>query len=235
MDEHGSKMEKIAGLIKGGLIVSCQALETEPLYSSYIMGRMAYAAMEGGAVGIRANTPQDIVEIKRNVTLPVIGLYKAVYGDSEIYITPTMREVDALMEAEPEIIAMDATDRLRPQGQTLEDFFTQVKEKYPGMLFMADCATYEDAVRAQELGFDFAGTTLRGYTKGTEGIAIPDYGLLEKMCVSLRIPVIAEGGIWERDQLKKVFACGIHAAVIGTAITRPRDITRRFVKAIQEM
>ena len=231
---NGAAKQSVADQIRGGLIVSCQALETEPLYSSYIMGRMAYAAMEGGAVGIRANTPRDIQEIKKNVTLPVIGLYKAVYEDSEIYITPTLREVDALMEVSPEIIAMDATDRLRPGGRRLEDFFAEVKGKYPEMLFMADCSTYEDALRAQELGFDFAGTTLRGYTKATEGISIPDYGLLQKMSRALEIPVIAEGGIWERDQLKRAFACGIHAAVIGTAITRPRDITRRFVKAIQE-
>lgn len=220
--------------LKGGLIVSCQALETEPLYSSYIMGRMAYAAMEGGALGIRANTPQDIKEIRSVVKLPVIGLYKAVSEGSEVYITPTMKEVDALMEVEPEIIALDATDRVRPDGLTIREFFPKVREKYPEMLFMADCSTFEDAVRAQELGFDLAGTTLCGYTKETKGTQIPNYDLLRAMSAKLSIPVIAEGGIWERAQLKDAFACGIHAAVVGTAITRPRDITRRFVEAIQE-
>lgn len=221
--------------LKGGLVVSCQALETEPLYSSYIMGRMAYAAMEGGAVGIRANTPQDIAEIRRTVDLPIIGLYKVVYeGTEDVYITPSMKEIDALMEVEPDIIAMDATDRMREGGMTISSFFPIVREKYPDMLFMADCSTFEDALRAQELGFDFAGTTLCGYTQATEGTAIPCYELLKKMTEKLTIPVIAEGGIWERAQLREAFACGIHAAVIGTAITRPRDITRRFVKAISE-
>lgn len=224
--------EEIVAKIKGGLIVSCQALPTEPLYSSYIMGRMAYAAMEGGAVGIRANTPQDIVEIKKTVDLPVIGLYKVVTEGSDVYITPTMAEVDVLMEAGSDIIALDATDRLRANGMTISEFFPQVREKYPDMLFMADCSTYEDAARAQELGFDFAGTTLCGYTKATEGTEIPCYELLRKMCANLTIPVIAEGGIWERAQLQEAFTCGIHAAVVGTAITRPRDITRRFVNAI---
>ncbi len=224
--------EEVAAKIKRGLIVSCQALPTEPLYSSYIMGRMAYAAMEGGAVGIRANTPQDIVEIKKTVDLPVIGLYKVVTEGSDVYITPTMAEIDALMEAGPDIIALDATDRMRANGMTISEFFPQVREKYPDMLFMADCSTYEDAVRAQELGFDFAGTTLCGYTKETEGTEIPCYEMLRKMCGNLNIPVIAEGGIWERGQLQEAFACGIHAAVVGTAITRPRDITRRFVNAI---
>lgn len=224
--------QEVAAKIKGGLIVSCQALPTEPLYSSYIMGRMAYAAMEGGAVGIRANTPQDIAEIKKTVDLPVIGLYKVVTEGSDVYITPTMAEIDALMEVGPEIIALDATDRKRANGMTISEFFPQVREKYPDMLFMADCSTYEDAVRAQELGFDFAGTTLCGYTKETEGTEIPCYEMLRKMCGNLKIPVIAEGGIWERGQLQEAFACGIHAAVVGTAITRPRDITRRFVNAI---
>lgn len=228
------KREELFRKIRGGLIVSCQALQTEPLYSSYIMSRMAFAAEEGGAVGIRANTPEDIIEIRKTVKLPVIGLYKVDYQDSEIYITPTMKEVDALMEAGPDMIAMDATDRLRPDGVKLEDFFREVKEKYPEMLFMADCSCYEDARRAQELGFDVAGTTMRGYTKATEGIAIPDYEMVHQMTHELSIPIIAEGGVWEVGQLKRIFREPVLAAVIGTAITRPREITKRFVQAIRE-
>lgn len=218
--------------IRGGLIVSCQALKTEPLYGSHIMARMAYAAKEGGAVGIRANTPEDILEIKKTVDLPIIGLYKVEYPDSEVYITPTMKEIDALMEAEPDVIAMDATNRVRPGGICLEEIFPLIKKKYPEMLFMADCSCFEDAEKAQKLGFDVAGTTMRGYTAATKGIAIPDYELLHKMTHELDIPIIAEGGVWEVDQLKKVFEEPVLAAVIGTAITRPRDITKRFVQAI---
>lgn len=218
--------------IKGGLIVSCQALKTEPLYSSEIMARMAYAAQEGGAVGIRANTPQDIVAIKKEVDLPIIGLYKVDYDNSEIYITPTMKEIDALMEVKPDIIALDATNRLRPDGSTIETFFPKVREKYPDMLFMADCASYEDGMRAERLGFDLVGTTLCGYTADTRGTQIPSFPMLERLAKDLKIPLIAEGGIWETMQLQKAFACGAHAAVIGTAITRPREITRRFVNAV---
>lgn len=228
------KKEELFRKIRGGLIVSCQALQTEPLHSSYIMSRMAFAAKEGGAVGIRANTPEDIIEIRKTVKLPVIGLYKVDYPDSEIYITPTMKEVDALMEAGPDMIAMDATDRLRPDGVKLEDFFREVKKKYPEMLFMADCSCYEDARRAQELGFDVAGTTMRGYTKATAGIAIPDYDMVHQMTHELSIPIIAEGGVWEVGQLKRIFRETVLAAVIGTAITRPREITKRFVQAIRE-
>ena len=184
--------------IKGGLIVSCQALETEPLYSSKIMARMAFAAKEGGAVGIRANTPEDIIAIKKEVDLPVIGL----------------------------------TNRKRPDGSTIETFFPEVRKKYPDMIFMADCASYEDGMRAQKLGFDIVGTTLCGYTPDTKGTEIPCFPMLEKLAQDLTIPLIAEGGIWEPQQLQKAFACGAYAAVIGTAITRPREITKRFVNAI---
>ena len=122
--------EKIERL-KGKLIVSCQALPHEPLHSSFIMGRMARAAAEGGAMGIRANTKEDIKEIQLNVDLPIIGIVKRDYEDSRVYITPTMKEVDELMEVSPEIIALDATEALRPGGVTLDEFFMQIKHKYP--------------------------------------------------------------------------------------------------------
>lgn len=218
--------------IKGGLIVSCQALESEPLYGSHMMARMAYAAMLGGAVGIRANTPSDIREIKEVVDLPVIGLYKQESEDSDVYITPTVETVEALVETGAEIIAMDATNRIRPGGISLFDFVKEIRKRFPDQIFMADCATYEDVMRAQELGFDLAGTTLRGYTEETKDIVIPDMALLTRLSEDSKIPVIAEGGIWTADQLKQVMKSGAHAAVIGTAITRPRDITRHFVDAI---
>lgn len=226
------KTKEILQSIKGGLIVSCQALKTEPLYSSHIMARLAYAAKEGGAVGIRANTPEDILEIKKSVDLPIIGLYKVEYDDSEVYITPTMKEVDALMEVKPDIIAIDATNRIRPNGETLETFFKKVREKYPDMIFMADCSTYEEGMRAEELGMDIISTTLCGYTQETEGTEIPSYSMIERLSKDLKIPLIAEGGIWVPNQLHQVFECGAYAAVVGTAITRPREITKRFVLAI---
>ena len=224
--------ERILDTIRGGLIVSCQALENEPLHSSYIMQRMAVAAMYGGAVGIRANSVSDILEIRKEVKLPVIGIIKRVYDDSDVYITPSMKEVDELMTVRPEIIALDATNRKRPDGSTIETFFPEVRKKYPDMIFMADCASYEDGMRAQKLGFDIVGTTLCGYTPDTKGTEIPCFPMLEKLAQDLTIPLIAEGGIWEPQQLQKAFACGAYAAVIGTAITRPREITKRFVNAI---
>lgn len=219
--------------IKGGLIVSCQALKEEPLYSSYIMSRMAYAAMLGGAVGIRANTAVDIMEIKKVVDLPIIGIIKEVYGDCDVYITPTMREIDALAECGVAIIATDATKRSRPDGRTLDAFFKEVRSKYPDQLFMADCSSYEEGMRAAELGFDFIGTTMHGYTEYTRGAELPNIDLMGRLAKDCGKPVIAEGGIWLPDQLKAALDAGVWSAVIGGAITRPMEITKRFVSAIQ--
>ena len=153
--------EKIMRL-QGKLIVSCQALPDEPLHSSFIMGRMALAAKQGGAFGIRANTKEDILEIQSQVNLPIIGIVKRDYADSSVYITPTLKEIEELMEVQPEIIALDATGRLRPGQTELSDFFFRLKEAYPGQLWMADCSTVEEALFADQLGFDFIGTTMVG-------------------------------------------------------------------------
>lgn len=227
-----NKNEQILAQIKGGLIVSCQALKNEPLYSSYIMSKMAIAAKEGGAVGIRANTPEDISEIKKVVELPVIALYKQDYTDSPIYITPMEKEVDLLMEVNPEIIALDATNRLRPGGITLNDFFGKIRKRYPEQLFMADCATIEEGIHAQEIGFDIVGTTLSGYTEETKDIILPNHAMIKALADTLTIPVIAEGGIWEITDLKQVMKEKVHAVVIGSAITRPMEITKRYVMAL---
>ncbi len=215
--------------IRGGMIVSCQALKSEPLYSSYIMSRMAYAAKEGGAVGIRANTVEDIKEIKKTVDLPIIGIVKQDYEGCEVYITPTMKEIDALVECGVDIIATDCTKRIRPDGKTLDEFFAEVRAKYPDQLFMADCSCYEEGIHAAQIGLDLIGTTMNGYTEYTKGSSLPNLDLIKRLVEDTGKPVIAEGGIWTPEQLKDVLATGALAAVVGTAITRPRDITRHFI------
>lgn len=226
--------KKILEQIKGGLIVSCQALKSEPLYGSEYMAKMAWAAYLGGAVGIRANTIVDIKAIKETVDLPIIGIIKAEYDDSDVYITPTIDEVDRLVEAGCEIIATDATKRLRPNGVSLEAFFTEVRKKYPHQLFMADTSSFEEGKLAEELGFDLIGTTMSGYTPYTKERILPDCELIQKYSTELNTPVIAEGGIWCPQDLKNVYKAGAFSAVCGTAITRPMDITKRFVKALED-
>lgn len=224
---------EILAQIKGGLIVSCQALSHEPLHSSFIMGRMAYAAYLGGAVGIRANSIADIQEIKRTVSLPIIGIIKQDYEGSSVRITPTMKEIDALVEEGVAIIALDAHGDIRPSGETLEEMFAKVRAKYPDQLFMADCASYDDAVRAEKLGFDLIGTTLNGYTPDTSDVPPPNFDFMHKLATTLSKPVIAEGGIFSPEQLRVAMDQGVHACVVGTAITRPMEITQRYVAALK--
>lgn len=218
--------------MRGGLIVSCQALENEPLHSSFIMARMAAAAEMSGAAGIRANTVPDIMEIRKTVSLPMIGIIKQVYDDSDVYITPTMAEVDALVETGVEIIAMDATDRLRTGGKGLDEIFSAVRQKYPDQLFMADCSCYEEALHAAEIGFDCVGTTMAGYTPYTKGTPLPDLAFIEKISRAVQVPVIAEGGIHYPQQLRQALDAGAFCAVVGGAITRPQEIAKRFVEAL---
>ncbi len=227
MSEHSKILDKI----QGGLIVSCQALKDEPLYSSYIMSRMAYAAMEGGASGIRANSVEDILEIKKLVPLPIIGIIKMDYEGSEVYITPTMREVDELVKIEVDIIAIDATNRIRPEGKTLDEFFAKVRVKYRNQLFMADCSTLEEGLHAQKIGFDLIGTTMSGYTPYTKGVALPNLDMMRSLVAQVKKPVIAEGGIWSTDDFVNALNTGVHAVVIGSSITRPREITKHYLEA----
>ena len=218
--------------IRGGLIVSCQALENEPLHSSFIMSRMAVAAEISGAAGIRANTVADITEIRKIVHLPMIGIIKQVYEDSDVYITPTMAEVDALVATGVEIIAMDATNRLRTGRKSLDDIFREVRSKYPDQLFMADCSCYEEALHAVEIGFDCVGTTMAGYTPYTQGVSLPDLAFLQKISQAVDVPVIAEGGIHYPQQLRQALDAAAFCAVVGGAITRPQEITKRFVEVL---
>ncbi len=219
--------------LKGGLIVSCQALENEPLHSSMIMGRMAYAAVLGGAKGIRANSFEDIVEIKKVVGVPVFGIVKRGYKDSDIYITPTMREIDELVAAKTDIISLDATNRIRPGNKTLEAFVSEIRAKYRNITLMADISIYEEGIHAYDMGFDMVSTTLSGYTPYSPQFETPDFKLIERLSKRLPIPVVAEGRIWVREEAVKAFDSGAYAVVVGTAITRPMEITRRFVKAIE--
>lgn len=220
--------------IKGKLIVSCQALPDEPLYSSYIMSRMAFAAYEGGAAGIRCNTVVDIEAIRQTVDLPTIGIIKEVYEGCDVYITPTIKEVDALVETGTEIIAIDATLRPRPDGRGINETFKEIREKYPNQLFMADCSNVEEGLNAAAIGFDLIGTTMAGYTPYTRGRELPALDMMKELAEKSGKPVIAEGGIWSPAQLKAALDTGAWAAVVGSAITRPRDITRKYVEAIQQ-
>jgi N-acylglucosamine-6-phosphate 2-epimerase len=218
--------------IKGKLIVSCQALEGEPLHDAKIMAKMALAAKLGGASAIRSNSVIDIKAIKNEVDLPIIGLYKKDYNDSDIFITPTKDEVIALIESGCEMIALDATLRKRPNGDTLEALVHLIHKHQK--LAMADISTLDEALNAEKIGFDCVSTTLSGYTPYSKKQTPPDFSLVKQCVKKLRIPVIAEGRIAENKDLKKMLSLKPHAIVIGSAITRPELITRKFVNIIDE-
>lgn len=229
------KMNNRIEQLRGKLIVSCQALPNEPLHSSYIMGRMAAAAAEGGARGIRANTKEDIREIQKTVDLPIIGIVKRNYPDCKVYITPTMKEVRELMEVKPEIMALDATGLLRPGNVTLDDFIKEVREVLPDQLLMADCSTVEEAVHADEIGFDFIGTTLVGYTDESRNdhIEANDFEILRKILAEVKHPVIAEGNINSPAKARRVIDLGAFSVVVGSSITRPQLITKAYADALK--
>lgn len=223
-------------MLPKGLIVSCQALEDEPLHSSYIMGRMAVAALEGGAKGIRANSVADIIEIKKNVDLPVIGIIKRDYPESEVYITATMKEVDELVACGVDVIALDATSSKRFNDQKLDDFVAEIKAKYPEQALMADCSTLAEMLHASALGFDYVGTTMVGYTKQSEGvkIATDDFKIIRDLVSQIDTPVVAEGNIDTPEKARRVLDLGCHSVVVGGAITRPQQITKKFSNAINK-
>jgi N-acylglucosamine-6-phosphate 2-epimerase len=229
-------LAEILEATKGSIIVSCQALPSEPLYCEEmsLMPFMAMAAKQAGSKCIRTSSIRDVVEIKKVTGLPVIGLVKRVVEGYEGYITPTMKEIDDLVAADSDIVALDCTRRKRGDGSTINEFIAQIKEKYPDIVLMADISTLEEGINAQECGVDLVGTTLSGYTDYSPKVDGPDFALAESLVKNLTIPVIAEGKIHYPDEAKKMLSLGVHAIVVGGAITRPLEIAQRFYKAIEE-
>lgn len=218
--------------LKGQVIVSCQALEHEPLHSSFIMSKMALAAKEGGAAGIRANSVADITAIKQEVDLPVIGIIKRDYPDSTVYITPTMQEVEELLTTSAEIIALDATKQERPNQEQLSDLLARIHQE--GRLAMADISTLEEAIAADEMGFDLISTTLAGYTAYSHKTETPDFELLQEIIGQVKTPVIMEGHTDRPEQVTKALELGSFAVVVGSIITRPQIITQKYVVAAKK-
>lgn len=223
--------DRLSSALKGGLIVSCQALPEEPLFGAKIMAKMAIAAEQGGAVAIRANSPVDIAAIRAVTTLPLIGLSKAEVPGYAVYITPTLADALAVSEAGADMIALDATDRPHPEGATA-DFIRRVRAA-TGKPVLADISTVAEALAAQDAGADFISTTMSGYTPYSPQQETPDLELVTRLSSLLTVPLIAEGRIATPEQARAALDAGAWAVVVGGAITRPQQITARFVRTVR--
>ena len=229
--------KEILDAIHGKMIISCQAVEGEPLYveEKSIMYLMARAAKQAGTPAIRTSSIRDVIAIKEETGLPVIGLVKIQYPGYEGYITPTMKEVDDLVAAGSDVVALDCTLRKRGDGTTVNEFIAQIKEKYPDIILMADISNYKEGINAWKCGVDIVGTTMSGYTAYTvSGTDEPDYELMERLARDTDIPVIGEGRIHYPEQAVRALQTGVWAIVVGGAITRPLEIALRFQKKIRE-
>jgi N-acylglucosamine-6-phosphate 2-epimerase len=220
-------MTDFVGKTRGKLIVSCQALEFEPLHGSELMARMAIAAQQGGAAGIRADGPADIAEIRSAVSLPIIGIYKDCKHGS-IYITPTFEHAQAVAKAGAEVIALDATQHPRPEGESLAELIARIHTELRKPV-LGDISTLEEAIIAADLGIDYLATTLVGYTRQSPPRETFDFDLLSAMVSEVKIPVFAEGRITTPEEARAALDCGAWGVVVGSAITRPQWITERFV------
>lgn len=230
--------EALFSLMKHQIIVSCQATPGEPLYleNDSIMYLMARAAKQAGAKMIRTSSVRDIVAIKKETSLPVIGLIKRSYPGYGGYITITMQEVDECVAAGSDIVSIDCTDVPRGDGLTPSEFLRKVREKYPDIVIMADCATFEEAFNAYQAGADLVGTTMSGYTPQTSHLTDgPNYDLVKALVKALPCPVIAEGRVHTPEQARKMLQLGAWAVVVGGAITRPLEIASRFMKAVEDL
>lgn len=221
--------------VKNKLIASVQALPHEPLFGSDMMVKMSAAVLEGGACALRIQSESDIRAVKASFPeIAVVGLIKQNYPDSEIFITATRKEVQTIIDAGADMVALDMTGRVRPNQEKIEDLIAQAHTA--NCLVMADIATFEQGVVAEKLGVDCVSTTLSGYTPDTAHQGdFPDLALVRRLSAALNIPVIAEGRISTPEDVKLAMAAGAWSVVVGSAITRPQLITQKFAQAMSSM
>lgn len=228
------KKQELLEKIHKKLIVSCQARVGWAMYGCEIMAAFAKAAEEGGASGIRATGPDNIAKIKERVDLPIIGINKKWIDGCEVYITPSYESAKEILDVGVEIIALDATDRSRPNGETFESIVKQIRENYPEVCIMAEISTIQEAKNILYLEPDFISTTLSGYTEESKSVKSVNIELVKQINEICDIPVIAEGKITTAEEAATVLNAGAYAVVVGTSITRPEIITSRYVQTINE-
>ncbi|TDW24252.1 putative N-acetylmannosamine-6-phosphate epimerase [Kribbella kalugense] len=224
----------LLGRIRGGLIVSCQAGPESPLNSPDMIAALAASAGRGGAHGFRVDRPENVAAVRKQSALPIIGINKQPRTGFDVFITPGFDAARAIVDAGADLVAIDATQRPRPEGDTVGDLIARIHREC-GVPVMADIASHAEGLAAVEAGADLVATTIAGYTPYSRHEAGPALELAAALVADLPgIPVIVEGRIWTIEDIQACFAAGVHAVVVGSAITVPEFITRRFVAALPE-
>lgn len=226
-----SPLPPLVAALEGTLIVSCQAYPGEPMRDPRTMAQVAAAVTQGGASAVRAQGLADIRQVRAAVDVPVIGIWKD--GEEGVFITPTLDHALAVIDAGADILALDATDRPRPDGRSLAETVEAIRAR-SDIPLMADCDSADSARRAAELGIEIIGTTLAGYTPARERTAGPDLALLGELAGTLpeTSMLVAEGRVHTLEQAAAARSAGARAVVVGTAITHPTSITRWFREAV---
>jgi len=240
-----NKQDVVASL-RGGLIVSCQAepKKGSQLYEPRDIARMAKEVLQAGACAVRICGYEDIRETRNlNPNAMIIGITKSAYYDGRVLITPDIKSIDQIVDAGADIVAMDMTKRTRPSGITSLSLYLLAREKYPDVVFMADCSDFDECTLAINQGADLVGTTLSGYTSYTKNMLRrdkwheygPDFGLLNRLTKTFRDkPIIAEGRYRTPEQCNKaIHLFDAWAVCVGSQVTRPREIVRWHVQAVK--
>jgi N-acylglucosamine-6-phosphate 2-epimerase len=228
-------MNELISNLSHGLIVSCRSEDNDPFNIPELTAKFAYAAQMGGAAAIRAQGIENIKAIRERVSIPIIGIVEGRFDNNWVCITPDFKDIDKIIGAGADIVALDVTPRKRPNGMDGIEFFEEVRNKYDISL-MADISTFEEGIRAAEMGSDIISTTLAGFTQHTEKYAsdLPDYEIVEQLSRGTKVPVVASGRIWSPQQAKEAIVHGAFSVIVGSAITRPRDITMKFIEVMNE-
>ncbi len=222
--------------IPRGVAVSCQLDANEPLHTPQHCALFAQAAEAGGSVAVRGEGITNLQEIRASVRIPLIGCTRGDYGDGWLLVTPDMAAVDRLVRVGCDVVALDATLRTRPNGMTGIEFLAEVRRRYPDLHLLADISTFEEGVRAADVGASALSTVLCGRTKETYEHALagsPNVDLVYRLATTVATPVFAEGFIWNVADATSAMEAGAYGVIVGGAITRPRVITHLFVNAVE--
>ncbi len=216
--------------LKGGLVVSCQVPDGVAIDTPEFIAAQAQTVVDAGAIGIRARGVENVAAISKLTSVPIIGLVKRYLSTSPIFITPLIEDVLNLEAAGASIIAIDATQRLRPENLTLEDFIKEVR-RHTSIPLLADIDTLEAGLIAEGLGCESIATTLSGYTD-EPAPELPNIELVRELAQRVKVPIIAEGGYSSPEEMNQAFEAGAWSVCIGTAITNPYLLTKGFISAL---